>query len=98
MPSVETMTKPSMRRKAATPVLEDREITQQGQDTDNDHDDAHDLFGAAVDRQHVDEIEDQDDDQKRDQNADEDRHENPRVEISELTLRRGIDLTFSWRS
>jgi hypothetical protein len=75
-----------MRCKAAMPGLKDREVTQQRQDADYDHDDAHDLFGAAVDRQHVDEIEDEDDDKKGDQDADEDRHENPRVEIIERTF------------
>ncbi len=49
---------------------EDREIFQQRQHADDDDDDAHDLFGAAVDRQHVDEIEHQNDDKKRNQNAD----------------------------
>jgi hypothetical protein len=85
-----------MRRMAATPVLEDREITQQRYDADDDYDDAHDLFGAAVNRQHVDEIEDKNDDQKGDQNTDEDGHENPRVEMSELTLWHAIVPIFLW--
>jgi hypothetical protein len=70
-----------MRRKAAMPILEDSEIAQQGQDADDDHDDANDLFGATVDRQHVDEIKNKNNDQKGDENADEDSHENPRVKI-----------------
>ena len=45
--------------------LEDREIFQQRDHAENDHDHAHDLFGAAVDRQHIDEIEHQDDDKGR---------------------------------
>ena len=47
------------------------EVFQQRQDADDDDDDAHDLLGAAVDRQHVDEIENENDDEERDENADE---------------------------
>ena len=47
-----------------------RQIFQQRQYADDDDDDAHDLFGAAIDRQHVDEVKHQDDDKKRDQKAD----------------------------
>jgi len=36
----------------------------------HDHDHAADLLGAAVERQHVDEIEDEDNDEKRDEYAD----------------------------
>src|SRR5215475_7746223 len=60
------------------PILEDREVAQQGQDADDDHDHAHDLLGAAVDRQHVDEVKHENDDDERDQGADEERHAIPR--------------------
>jgi hypothetical protein len=70
-----------MRRKAAMPVSEDGEISQQRQDADNDYDNPHNLFGATVDRQHVDEIKNKNNDEKGDENANEDSHENPRVEI-----------------
>src|ERR1700692_917112 len=97
MPSVETMTKPSMRPKAATPMLVDREIFQQRQDTDNDHDDTHNLLGAAVDRQHVDEVEHKYNDQKRDQDADEHGRKIPCVEIDGLTPLLGNDsIFFRW--
>jgi hypothetical protein len=56
------------------PRLEHVDIFQQCQNADHDHDDLDDLFRAPVDRQHIDEIEDQDNDQERDQNADEYRH------------------------
>src|SRR5579862_2152416 len=56
--------------------LEDCEITQQRDYADDDHHDADDLLGTAVDRQQVDEIKHQNDDDERDQNADEDGHEN----------------------
>ena len=43
---------------------------QQRQHAENNDDDATDLFGATIERQHVDEIEDEDNDKKRDQCAD----------------------------
>src|SRR5258708_39783724 len=61
---------------------EDREVAQQRDDADDDNDHAHDLPGAAVDRQHVDEIEHENDDDKSDQRADKERHEIPRDEMS----------------
>ena len=54
--------------------LEHRKIFQQRNYADNDHDHAHDLFGAAVDRQHVDELEHQDDDKEGDDHTNEDVH------------------------
>ena len=54
--------------------LEHRQIFQQRDDADDDDDDLHDLLGAAVDRQHVDEIEHQDDHEKCDEHADENIH------------------------
>src|SRR5580700_1773079 len=63
-----------MRRKAAAPRLEDREVFQQRDDAEHDDHHAHDLLGAAVHRQHVDQIKDEDDDDKSDQCADENVH------------------------
>src|SRR6478609_3988012 len=54
--------------------LKHREIFQQRDDADDDDDDARDLLGAAVQRQHVDQIEHQNDDEKGDQDTDEYRH------------------------
>src|SRR5215217_4852638 len=48
----------------------DAEITKQRKHADDDDDDPHDLLGTAVDRQHVDEVENENDDKKRYQNAD----------------------------
>src|ERR1700733_2092988 len=73
-----------MRRTATKPRSENGQIFQQRQHADDDDDDAHDLFGATVDRQHVHEIEDEYDDKKGDQEADEDGHENPRFDVAEL--------------
>jgi hypothetical protein len=47
-------------------ALEDGKILQHRNYTDNDHDHANDLLRAPVDRQHVDEIEHEDDDKERD--------------------------------
>src|SRR6202040_1532725 len=74
MPSAETMTKPSMLRKATAPRLEYCEVFQQRDDAEHDDHHAHDLLGAAVHRQHVDQIKDEDDDDKGDQCADENVH------------------------
>src|SRR5580704_5144685 len=63
-----------MRRKAAAPRLEHREVFQQRDDAQHDDHHAHDLLGAAVHRQHVDQIKDEDDDDKGDQCADENVH------------------------
>jgi hypothetical protein len=51
---------------------EDREIFQQRQNADDDDNHSHDLSRPAVDRQHVDQIEDENDDQERNENADQD--------------------------
>jgi hypothetical protein len=59
--------------------LKHREILQQRYDADNDDDDARDLPGASVERQHVDEIENENNDKKRDENADQ--HRQPPVMI-----------------
>jgi hypothetical protein len=52
-------------------LLEYREIFQQRDDADDDDNDPRDLFGAAIERQHVDQIEDQNNNEKCDQNTDE---------------------------
>src|SRR4051812_14209105 len=59
---------------ARTRSESDPEILQQRQHADNDHDDTDDLLGAALDRQHVDKIENENDHQESDQDADEDGH------------------------
>jgi hypothetical protein len=53
-------------------TLEDGKVLQQRNYADDDHDDAHNLLGATVDRQQIHEIKDENDDDKRDENADED--------------------------
>jgi hypothetical protein len=58
--------------------LEHRDVFQQGEHAEDDDDDAANLFGAAIDRQHVDEIEDEDNDKKCDEYADKHR-EPPKV-------------------
>lgn len=57
---------------------EHRQIFQQRNDADYDHNDARDLFRSSVERKHIDQIQNQYDDEKRDQNADKDCHANPR--------------------
>jgi hypothetical protein len=54
--------------------LEHCKILQQRNHAENDHYDANDLSGAAVERQHIDEIEYQNDDKERDEYANEDVH------------------------
>jgi hypothetical protein len=44
--------------------LKHRDIFEQRDHPENDHDDAHDLLGAPVERQQIDQIKDQDNDQK----------------------------------
>ena len=46
--------RPRRRLAGRDPALVNRQIFQQRQHADNDDDHAHDLFGAAIDRQHVD--------------------------------------------
>lgn len=54
--------------------LEHRKILQQRNHPENDHDDANDLSGAGVERQHIDEIKYQNDNEEGDDYADEDVH------------------------
>src|SRR5262245_18059566 len=57
--------------------LEHRKILQQRNHPENDHDHANDLSGATVERQHIDQIEYQNDDKERDEYANEDVHACP---------------------
>jgi hypothetical protein len=50
--------------------LDRNDHAQERQHAENNDDDATDLFGATIERQHVDEIEDKNNDKKRDQCAD----------------------------
>jgi hypothetical protein len=56
-------------------TLEDGKVLQQRNYADDDHDSAHNLLGATVDRQQIHEIKDENDDDKRNENADKERHE-----------------------
>src|SRR5437870_2548339 len=49
---------------------EHRDVLQQRNHAEHDDDDAHDLFGTAVERQQVDQIENEDDDEEGDESAD----------------------------
>src|SRR5262249_32330846 len=55
-------------------ALEDGEVFQHRDDADHDDDDAHDVFCAAVEWQHIHQIEDENDNQKRDQHTDQNVH------------------------
>jgi len=66
-------------------VSEHGQVLQQRDDTEDDDDDPSDLLRAAVERKHVDEIEDEDDDQERDENTNDD------VQI--VPLRKNRDLS-----
>ena len=50
--------------------LDHRDVFQQRDHADDDHDDARDLLGAAVERQQVDQIENENNDEKRDECTD----------------------------
>jgi hypothetical protein len=50
--------------------LVDGEIFQQRQDTDDDDNDAHDLLGAPVNWQHINQVEHKYDDKERNKNTD----------------------------
>ena len=62
-------------------ILEDSKVTQQRDYADDDHNGTYDLFGTAINRQQIDEVEDENDNDESDQNADKDRHETPRDEM-----------------
>jgi hypothetical protein len=70
-----------MRRTVGTPISEVHQIAKQGQHTDYDNDDAHDLLGPSFDRQHVDEIKDQNNDDEGNQRSDQDVHAKPRFAL-----------------
>jgi hypothetical protein len=55
-------------------MSKDRKIFQHRNDAHDDHDHAHDLLGLAVDWQHVDEIENQNDDDECYENSDKSIH------------------------
>ena len=59
----------------------DGEVFQQRKYADDDHDDAHDLLGAPVDGQHIDEIKHKNDNEKRNQNTDDQAHGRPRFKM-----------------
>lgn len=44
---------------AGTAISEIHEVAEQGQDADDDDNDAHDLLSTAINRQHIDQIKDQ---------------------------------------
>ena len=48
-------------------LLKHRDIFEQRNHAEDNHDDAHDLFGAATERQQIDEIQNQNNDQKSDE-------------------------------
>jgi hypothetical protein len=52
----------------------EREIAQERKDADDDDDDLDDLFHAAIERKHVDEIENENDDENSDEKVDKRRH------------------------
>jgi hypothetical protein len=56
-------------KQETTPRLKHRDIFEQRDHAEDDYDDAHDLFGAPVDRQQVDQIENQNNDEKRNEYA-----------------------------
>jgi hypothetical protein len=49
--------------------LENRDIFQQGNHAEDDHDHTYDLLGAAVERQQVDQIQNENNDEKRDKHT-----------------------------
>jgi hypothetical protein len=53
-----------------TASLEHRDKFQKRDDAENDHDNAHDLLGAAIQRQHIDQIKDKDNNEEGNQYAD----------------------------
>jgi hypothetical protein len=54
-------------------LLEHRDVFEKRDHAEHNDDDAANLFGAAIDRQHVDEVEDENNDQKGDEYADQHR-------------------------
>src|SRR5450432_2173416 len=71
-------------------ALKYRDVFQQRDHAEDDHDDAANLLGAAVERQHVDEIEDEDNDEKRDEYAD--KHAGP------LRRESAVSVLLTWQS
>jgi hypothetical protein len=77
-----------MRRTVEKPSTEIHQIAEQRQHANDDHDDAHDLLGAAVDRQHVDEIKHKQNDHEGDERSNENVHANPNLNREESCCRR----------
>jgi hypothetical protein len=51
-------------------LLKHRDVFQQRNDTEDDDDDSTDLLGASVERQQIDQVQNENDDQKRDECTD----------------------------
>src|ERR1700722_12982876 len=62
---------PGLFRQTPARPLKYRDVFEQRYHAQNDHDDADDLLGAAIERQQVDEIQNQNDDQKGHERTDE---------------------------
>jgi hypothetical protein len=62
-------------------LLKYRDISQQRNHAEDDHDNPRDLLGAPVERQQVDQIQNQNDDQKRDQYA----YKHPEIPLKRRT-------------
>src|SRR5204862_3837302 len=59
------------------PVLNMHQVAKQRQQADNNDDHAHDLFSPSVDRQHINQIQDQEDDNEGNERSDKNIHANP---------------------
>ena len=57
---------PILIRNQTNSALKHRDVFQQGNHAKDDHDDAHDLLGTAVERQQVDQIQNENNDEKCD--------------------------------
>jgi hypothetical protein len=64
----------------STQSLKHRDVFQQGDHAEDDDDDPYNLFGAAIERQQVDQIKNENDDEKCDQCTD--KHPDPPPETS----------------
>src|SRR5262249_6151002 len=84
IPSADTITKPSIRRTGGTPMLEVHQITKQRQNADDNDDHAHDLPGPPANRQHDDQIKNEQNDEECNQRSDQDVHASPRLALGEL--------------
>src|SRR5215510_4449426 len=64
----------SISRRLRSRTSKDGQVFQHRDDADDDHDDTRNVLGAAVEGQHIDQIEDENDNQKRDQPTDQNVH------------------------